>query len=391
MLPPKSAVIGGIVAVPSKVRATGRTRQSSFYLPELDSLRFFAFFAVFLCHIPVAANWEYVLHRPESFGVQKILHSAFDAGGFGVDLFFALSAYLITELLMQEKERFGSVNVYKFYLRRILRIWPLYFAFIAGFYLFSRFTGLLAIAFMLFMGNLMFPIVFWNLPLGAQILWSISLEEQFYLVWPHIVRFLHRGNLLAAGIILWAATIVFRYLTYRHGKTPFMIWYFSPARLDPLACGILISVLLHGTGNNPFARFRPVMLVVGAACWLLTSLSNYREADASAATVIVAYILIALGAGAFMLSAIGLRESRFLNPWLIYLGRISYGLYMFHATVLTMVARHLQDLPVWIKWPIYPPLGLAITVICAAASYQWFESPFLRLKRHFQYINSAPE
>jgi peptidoglycan/LPS O-acetylase OafA/YrhL len=379
------------VAVASKFPATGLTQQSRFYLPELDSLRFFAFLAVFICHLPVASHWEYELRRPDGFGIEKILHSLFSAGSYGVDLFFALSAYLITELLMQEKERSGSIHVSKFYLRRILRIWPLYFAFVAGCYLASQFNGAVAIAFMLFVGNFTFPVVLKQLPLGVQILWSISVEEQFYLIWPHIARFLTRASLLGAGISLWVVTIVIRYVSLRYGKPPSLIWYFSPARLDPLACGILISVLVHSVGKNPLGRFRPVLMFAGIACWLIASFSDFNQPDTAPMTVVLAYILIALGAGAFIFAAFGLRESWFVHPWLVYLGRISYGLYIFHATVLTMLAVLLQGLPPLTRWPLYPILGLVITVAVAATSYQWFESPFLRLKSHFQYIRSAPE
>lgn len=101
-----------------------------FYVPELDSLRFFAFFGVFLCHL---------IHE---MGYGDVLSNI---GGFGVDLFFTLSAYLITELLMREKERFGRLDVRAFYLRRILRIWPLYFGFLAAYFVASRLFPVLQI------------------------------------------------------------------------------------------------------------------------------------------------------------------------------------------------------------------------------------------------------
>src|SRR5689334_20593410 len=89
-------------------------KQNSFYLPELDTLRFFAFGAVFVNHIAL------------DLGTNSIFAYV---GGHGVDLFFALSAYLITELILREKERFKRLDVKAFYVRRILRIWPLYFTF----------------------------------------------------------------------------------------------------------------------------------------------------------------------------------------------------------------------------------------------------------------------
>jgi peptidoglycan/LPS O-acetylase OafA/YrhL len=91
-----------------------------FYLPELDSLRFFAFLGVFIAHVSPISSLRPLYALP------------IFAAGFGVDLFFTLSAFLITELLMREKERFGSLNVGAFYTRRILRIWPLYFTYVAA-------------------------------------------------------------------------------------------------------------------------------------------------------------------------------------------------------------------------------------------------------------------
>src|SRR5260221_8487443 len=106
----------------AECRAT--TPQRRFYHPELDCLRFFAFFAVFIFHtLPHEADYYSARNIPFA----ALIASVSRAGSFGVDLFFLLSAYLITELLLREKESFGHVHLKSFYLRRILRIWPLYF------------------------------------------------------------------------------------------------------------------------------------------------------------------------------------------------------------------------------------------------------------------------
>src|SRR5580658_4566258 len=110
------------------VPAQAKVGRSSFYRPELDVLRFFAFLAVFLFHFNHPAEF-YVQHGiPRAIAVGAT--SFVEAGVFGVDLFFVLSAYLITELLLREKDLCGSLDVKGFYLRRILRIWPLYFFYI---------------------------------------------------------------------------------------------------------------------------------------------------------------------------------------------------------------------------------------------------------------------
>src|SRR5437660_1432973 len=95
-----------------------------FYRPELDCLRFFAFFAVFVYH---TLSGEPAYYAARHVPLATLLASAASAGRFGVDLFFLLSAFLITELLVREQEQFGKLDLRSFYLRRILRIWPLYF------------------------------------------------------------------------------------------------------------------------------------------------------------------------------------------------------------------------------------------------------------------------
>jgi hypothetical protein len=106
-------------------RKPAAVKKASFYRPELDCLRFFAFFAVFIHHsLPSTADFY------RTYNLPAVLANVPYAGAWGVDLFFCLSAYLITELLLREKDVIGYLNVRAFYVRRMLRIWPLYFAFV---------------------------------------------------------------------------------------------------------------------------------------------------------------------------------------------------------------------------------------------------------------------
>jgi peptidoglycan/LPS O-acetylase OafA/YrhL len=163
-------------------------QSKSFYLPELDGLRFFAFLSVFACHA-----WD-TTHGRNAFA---------DIGTFGVDLFFTLSAFLITELLVQEKERLGKIDVLAFYARRILRIWPLYFVFLAGAFVVVRFSWLYLATCALFIGN--FGFYWWGPPsLILSSLWSISVEEQFYIAWPLILRRLTERGMVIAALVMWA-------------------------------------------------------------------------------------------------------------------------------------------------------------------------------------------
>src|SRR5579864_1385189 len=174
------------VEIPSAAAAPARAER--FYRPELDALRFFAFLGVFIFHAaPRTMDFYEAAGYPHWLG--SLLIPIFGAGAYGVDLFFALSAYLITSLLLRERAATGALDLRGFYLRRILRIWPLYFAFIA----FAAIVGVLVpqqhlpahyvVSYYLLAGN--WSYVLWGLPASFAIpLWTISIEEQFYLAWP---------------------------------------------------------------------------------------------------------------------------------------------------------------------------------------------------------------
>src|SRR5215471_1369228 len=164
-----------------------------FYKPELDVLRFFAFLFVFFHHTTPNEAPDYAAYlRPD---LADWPASVARAGALGVDLFFALSSYLITELLLRESELSGTLDVKSFYTRRILRIWPLYFFFLAV----SAFVTPRIIAgdqlsvpylllFVFLLGN--WACALRGFPSStAAPLWSVSMEEQFYLAWPLILRF----------------------------------------------------------------------------------------------------------------------------------------------------------------------------------------------------------
>jgi peptidoglycan/LPS O-acetylase OafA/YrhL len=132
-----------------------------FYLPELDSLRFFAFLLVFWCHVGTASGYNSWLTL---------------AGAFGVDLFFVLSAYLISELLLREKAASGTLNVRSFWIRRILRIWPLYFTMLAVGFVLRQPFGAQRAAYSCFVDNLSPGFLGMQCALIGS-LWSVSIEE----------------------------------------------------------------------------------------------------------------------------------------------------------------------------------------------------------------------
>jgi peptidoglycan/LPS O-acetylase OafA/YrhL len=336
-----------------------------FHRPELDALRFGAFLLVFLHHA--------LPHESAAFAwapriVAQGLAAAGRAGALGVDLFFALSAYLITELLLREQRATGSVNVRAFYTRRILRIWPLYF-FALGIlapamqwwdptdHLPPSYTA----AFALLSGN--WACAWAGYPASSfSLLWSVSIEEQFYLAWPWLVRrHIERLRALAWAMIAVAWITRLLLLDAQHPA----VWCNTLARLDPIAAGILLAG--RETALRPL--FRTALIGGGA----LGMLAIGALGDHAGVVSLWTYPLAALSAAAVLRGVLGLPLHL---PPLEYLGKISFGLYVFHVAALKLAGSAVG--------------GLALTVFAAALSYRFLETPFLRWKEHFARVESRP-
>ena len=368
--------------------------KSSFYRPELDVLRFFAFFAVFLFHFSRPVDL-YVQH-----GVPRLVatagNSLMRAGVFGVDLFFVLSAYLITELLLREKDVYGRLDVRSFYLRRMLRIWPLYFfyiglALIPAFNPDHGFTWRYALAFVLLAGN--WSIVAYGWPFHSIIgaMWTVSIEEQFYLFWPPVVRTLSRDRIAAAAIGMLIVSNSTRVaMVAFHGGTN-SVWCNTLGRLDPIAAGILVAYVLRGSIPKFGLATRLGLLCCGTLP--LALVANYWRIHEPESLewmpTLLGFPVVAVSCTLIMLAALGF--STRLPRSLLYLGKISYGLYVYHA--LGNVLSNMAVPPgrtTFLALASRPTLALAITVLLAAVSYAVLEKPFLKLKKRFAHIDSRP-
>jgi peptidoglycan/LPS O-acetylase OafA/YrhL len=376
-------------------------RGGHFYLPTLDVLRFFSFVAVFVFHFAYLEGWtEFDKH-----GMFSTLRSAFfNSGRFGVDLFFTLSAYLITELLMREKEASAtrSIDLRAFYIRRILRIWPLYFAAVGGMFAISAacrvlnlFHAMPKVGPALLLSEVTFLLNFVIAvnpafdPGWMRHLWSISVEEQFYLIWPLVARKISRRNLWAVGLSLEALTSVLRLAAVLMGARGPAIWYDTFLRLDSIACGILIAAFLDGrTDRSVLQGWQMPLLAAGVFLWIAGALCPMHNTTATAVATMLAFPAAALGSGAFLLAAIAAANSlgRVWNSRLfIQGGRISYGLYVYHFPILMLVSLELRHVLSGFALLVgQPVLAFALTVIVASMSYAWLETPFLRMKNRFQ-------
>jgi peptidoglycan/LPS O-acetylase OafA/YrhL len=363
-----------------------------FYRPELDGLRFLAFALVFLHHSVSNAS-EPALARIGGPWFADAFAATIRAGAYGVDLFFVLSSFLITELLLRELDKTGRLDVRSFLIRRALRIWPLYFTFLAvvgwilphaiGFP--QPLDGATAAAFVFLLGN-------WACAVGgypaspAAPLWSVSIEEQFYLAWPAVVRFGGTRVLpwIAAAMlgIGSASRLLFLALGLPHPWT----WCATPTRLDPIAIGILLCLgLRRGKVAAPSGVGRLALALVGAAAlWWAGFLMDPGQPP-SALLALAGYPAVAIGAGLLLLAALGSRG--FLAaPAIVWLGRISYGLYVFHELAIRTSRIGLEALGLSVRFTPLP--ALALTIATAAVSYRLLESPFLRLKERFAHVLS---
>jgi peptidoglycan/LPS O-acetylase OafA/YrhL len=365
-----------------------------FYHPELDVLRFLAFFAVFLHHA-LPRNVALYTNSGIPAVLSQWLVTAKEAGAYGVDLFFVLSAYLITELLLREHASRGSFSISAFYVRRALRIWPLYFTFLAivvlvvpGILPDDRFGTLYIVSFVLFVGNWVCAAS--GLPFSvASPLWSISVEEQFYIFWPVLLRLagINRARQLAIALLLVALATRIFLAVYDVGHPA--VWCNTIARLDSIALGAILAVSLRGRAPQIGTALRLVLGAVALVIFLLVG----RYLGQAGPSSVITYLATA-SASVMLLVAVLRKDAQFLlsRPfsWLVYLGRISYGLYVFHLLGLALIPQLIiVNLGIPLNFESRVLLSFGLTVLLAAASYKWLEQPFLRVKKRFSAVRTG--
>lgn len=360
------------------------------YRPELDALRWYAAFGVYAYHtMPREAAYYSAYHIPAT--ISFLLASFIKAGAWGVDIFFVLSAYLITGLLSHEQSSTGTVHVGKFYMRRILRIWPLYFLVLAISLLVTVFdsqqnlTWQQAAIFVFFSGNWIFvfnPDAIYSI---ANPLWSICVEEQFYLAWPWVVKLVSiRRAITIMLLVSWSTRLLLVLSGARFG-----VWNNTLAHLDPIALGALLSIWLNGRLPSLRTPTRVLLIAVGLLAIGAAGALPYTEFPASP-SVLLLYPLISIGGCLIVFASLNWGTWALNNKAVVYLGGISYGIYVFHRPCLWFLKHvyfgaHKTSL---VNFLLYWSCGLAMTLCVAALSKRFFESPFINMKKHFTLAES---
>jgi peptidoglycan/LPS O-acetylase OafA/YrhL len=303
-------------------------------------------------------------------------------GWMGVDLFFVLSGFLITGILIDTKKSEGYFK--NFYTRRCLRIWPLYYSAILFMFVIVPFLRPSEVqtvfgarsspwwSFPLFLQNFLIQI-----PTNATgllgVTWSLAVEEQFYLVWPLVVRFFSETQLrkIALGVICISPALRF-YLSL-HGVN---IYTNTFCRLDGLMAGALLALIVRSNGFVPsrFVTGAWITLFVSASLAIMVDTPHVRWIVLSfVAVASVSFVYLAL------FSKLRWLQALLANRFLAYTGTISYGIYLLEKIPLDVVkAVHME------KYPFLAfPITTAVTYALAALSWNLLEKPFLRLKRFF--------
>jgi peptidoglycan/LPS O-acetylase OafA/YrhL len=330
----------------------------------------------------------------------RVVANAMRLGWTGVSLFFVLSGFLISGILW---DSIGQRNWWaRFYARRSLRIFPLYFAALA----YAAVIGLIWQPFLLhrlwiyalYLQDINpFLDMVEYLPGNRVILdhfWSLAVEEQFYLVWPFLLLLLYgrRTAAMRLCLVVWIGSFAMRLAMAWHHFGESWLYRFPLSRAGELAVGGFLALALRGSSEEStrvLVRARPALLVSAAA---LVALAIYTRADFSTAnpfwTTAGIFVLPVLFASAIALSlSPGLLERAFRRPVLRWLGKISYGIYVYHLLfrpIFVSMAEHLlahaektaQELAASV-------LTIAGTLVIATLSFSFLERPILRLKRQF--------
>jgi peptidoglycan/LPS O-acetylase OafA/YrhL len=361
--------------------------------PGLNGLRALAALLVVVGHIPM---------NQASLGLPNTHWGAlFYRGEPAVTFFFTLSGFLITYLLIAERERTGSIDVRAFYVRRMLRIWPLYFLVIGSGLLF--YNALLpwlgipyrveyslpaAIAlYVLFLPHLMSSL--YNVGGILNPTWSIGVEEQYYLLWAPLVRRARRVRSLCLWVLFGSFSAAAVVQLFRPELEPYTK-FFLTMKFHFMAAGGLAARSLFDGRDSLLARPAFRVRWVQVACWVLL-LEFYVTGLVVRNWLAIELFQLLLYPWLILEVAANRRRLFSLDArWLDALGEASYGIYMFHMFVVYATSWAFlrmswwQDSPRWTYLLAYYGMAVGGTVLVALLSRRYFEAPFLRLQGRFR-------
>jgi peptidoglycan/LPS O-acetylase OafA/YrhL len=355
---------------------------SKFYIPSLDGIRTIAFLIVFLYHAGV--------------------NSIFSPGSFGVTTFFFLSGYLITTLLRREYEQNQVINLKHFYLRRILRIWPVFYLVLFLAYILTLIGVLKAeIQLPAFLSQALhyynYYITFFGpsgsgAAPGTTVYWSLAVEEHFYCLFPFLYISLLKMRVspqrqmlifwgICLAILIWRCVIVFG-----RGGDLMSIIFLSETRVDSILFGCALAVYGNPVLDPPYGSdrlWKYFLVPAGITVLLLSFIPDSVEFKSTLRFTIQGIALHGLFIAAIRFPDWGVFQ--ILNwSWMRFIGLLSYSLYLVHLTVIRAVELYLPQISVVLQGAI----SMLICFILAYAIYRYVELPCGKLRKQLSSSSS---
>jgi peptidoglycan/LPS O-acetylase OafA/YrhL len=398
---------GSVFAAQPKIapmKQTASTAKAKIFFPNLDGLRFVSFFVVFLYH-SLLSILSYL--KDASPRVYTVVEFLFRHGNLGVNFFFVLSGFLITYLLIKEKEFTGRIHVPNFYVRRILRIWPLYYLCVIvgfiGFAVLKKMTGEPVMEnanpwyYIFFTANFDIMHTWPEKPdaLLLSVLWSVAVEEQFYLTWPLLLSIVpfKKFRYVFPSILIFS--LVFRSFYAGGDDHDFAVRYFHTFSLiGDMALGGLFAYLV--SYENKFKSFiinmsRPMIIMIYVLTLVFTLFKDYIFVPG--VVVVFERLIIASLFGMIILEQNYSKHSFYKMGKLKIisnLGVFTYGLYCLHFlglyfAIKLMNTMHLNGSLNAVAFSMIL-LALLLSIGISLMSYHFYEKWFLRLKDKFAFI-----
>ena len=373
------------------------------YFPGLNGVRFIAAFLVVIDHVELFKSY---------FNLRTLWSDTLSSrfGQFGVIIFFVLSGFLITYLLLVEKE-YKGIHVKNFYIRRILRIWPLYFIIlILGFFVFPQINLLdvpnyqnvgtnfveKLLLFIFFLANVAF--VFFPGVAYANVLWSVAVEEQFYLIWPNIIKYcrsIFKALFIALFIYMFIKACfflnIFDFDDFWASKIYKLI---DRTRFSAMIIGGFGAFLLYNSWNKvlqfiyfPIIQVTSILGLIGLV-FFRNNTPLYRFFENEVFSVLVAILIVNIASN---VNSILKLENRYLD----FLGKISFGFYVYHSVIAVICIKvfikfYPETTFLYMIWSFCLILLVSLlTILVSFLSYKFIEEKLLKRKYMFSNIESG--
>ncbi|MGJ5642447.1 acyltransferase family protein [Formosa sp. S-31] len=347
------------------------------YYNNLDGIRAIAALMVMFFH--------FFIRIESTDGFLRFLTKISVFGQTGVTLFFVLSGFLITRILIATKNTEGFFK--NFYLRRTLRIFPLYYLFLfLSYYIIPILFGTKIpelnqqLYYYTYLQN--FASTFnWD-AIGPSHFWSLAVEEHFYLFWPFIVYLFSNKNLIKIILIIIIGALALRWLMLSEG---YQVFYFTFTRFDSLAIGALLAIIeIEGGFKKRTAKKFAVLLM----SLIVPTVIMWTVFTGTGDVYIQIFKFLFLSGIYFSLIGmlLCLKEEHFVNKILrtkffSFTGKISYGLYVYHPIVYKLCEHYFEIENVFLRFIF----GISFSFLLSVISFYLFESSFLKLKKYFEY------